>query len=65
MRDFIPAATPPPAPGWYWTAVITRSTPDERGIVDVHYRHAWRWWDGEKWAGVGDDPTHYYGEAKT
>lgn len=64
MNEFISIATPPPSPGWYWTAVITRDAPDRQGVIDVHYSTSWRVWDGKQWQGGDDDqPTHWYGEA--
>lgn len=62
MKDFIPIATPPPEPGWYWTAVVTYGQRDKHGRRNVTYSPRHQYYDGINW--VGDEPTHWYGEVQ-
>jgi hypothetical protein len=59
MNEYIPLAKETPDPGYYWTLRIVNVW-YEGAIKHITYRPEWRRWDGERWSGEDEQPSHWY-----
>lgn len=61
MTAWQPITQAPPAPGHYWTCIVTIVDTGDNGRRNVYYRDfGWQYYDGEAWTDTGF--THWYGE---